>query len=311
MTSITPGMRARSTPAVLLSAVLGAVALNGTAQELSPRAYWPAPNGTKVAVIGYQYSAGDVVTDPSLPILGVDSKINSSYAAYLQTLNLWGRTANVIVELPYSWGTTVGTLDGEPARTEFSGLADLGVTLSVNLLGAPTMTPADFLELRRKPRTIFGATLKVIAPTGSYDPEKLINISGNRWAVKAELGFIFPLKPRWLLEMELGTWFFGDNDDFLGTTREQQPVAAVQLHLVRRFKPGFWAALDANYYTGGRSTIDGIELGDLQRNSRLGATVVVPFGGRSAIKAGYSTGVFTESGGDFQVFLVSYQMLFR
>ena len=213
--------------------------------------------------------------------------------------------------MPYSWGTTVGTLDGEPARTDFSGFADLGVTLSVNLVGAPTMTPADFLALRRHPRPIFGATLKVIAPTGSYDPEKLINISGNRWAVKGELGFIFPLKPRWLLEMELGTWFFGDNDDFLGVTREQRPVAAVQLHLVRRFKPGFWAALDANYYTGGRSTVDGVKLGDLQRNSRFGATVAVPFGGRHAVKAGYSTGVVTESGGDYEMFLVTYQMLIR
>jgi len=299
-------------PHTLLGTVLFClVAVGGGAQELSPRAYWPAPKGTKVAVVGYQYSWGDVVTDPSLPIWGVDSKINSSYVVYLQTLNLWGRTANVIFEAPYSWGTTVGTLDGEPARRDFSGMADLGVTLSVNLLGAPTMTPADFQELRRQPRTILGATLKVLAPTGSYDPEKLINVSGNRWAVKAEVGFIFPLKPRWLLEMELGTWFFGDNDDFLGMTREQQPVAAVQLHLVRRFKPGFWAALDANYYTGGQSTIGGHEVGDLQRNSRIGATFAVPFGGRYAIKAEYSTGVVTESGGDYSVFLVSYQVLFR
>lgn len=289
--------------------MLSLVAVGGTAQELSPRAYWPAPKGTKVAVVGYQYSVGDVVTDPSLPVLGVDSKINSSYMAYLQTLKLWGRTANVIVELPYSWGTTVGTLQGEPARRDFSGFADLGVSLSVNLLGAPTMTPADFQELRRKPRTIVGATLKVLAPTGSYDAEKLINVSGNRWAVKTEFGFIFPLRPKWLLELEVGTWFFGDNDDFLGVTREQQPVAAVQLHLVRRFKPGFWAALDANFFTGGRSTIDGIELGDLQRNSRFGVTIAVPFGGRHAIKAGYSTGVVTESGGDYEMFLVTYNVV--
>jgi hypothetical protein len=69
--------------------------------------------------------------------------------------------------------------------------------------------------------------------------------------------------------------------------------------------------LDANFFTGGRSTIDGIQLGDLQRNSRFGATIAVPFEGRHAIKAGYSTGVVTESGGDYKVFQVSYQMLFR
>ena len=139
MTCIRSGLLVKTLKIVVVIAALCFVAVSGTAQELSPRAYWPAPKGTKVAVVGYQYSTGDVVTDPSLPILGVDSRINSSYAAYLQTLNLWGRTANVIVELPYLWGTTVGTLDGEPARRNFSGFADLGVTLSVKLLGAPTM----------------------------------------------------------------------------------------------------------------------------------------------------------------------------
>jgi hypothetical protein len=49
----------------------------------------------------------------------------------------------------------------------------------------------------------------------------------------------------------------------MGSTQEQEPVAAVQIQLVRRLKPGFWAALDANYAAGGRSTIDGIELGEL------------------------------------------------
>ena len=39
--------------------------------------------------------------------------------------------------------------------------------------------------------------------------------------------------------------------------------------------------------------------------------MVVPFLGRHAIKAGYSRGVVTDFGTDFQQFLVSYQVLFR
>ncbi|MFV2071860.1 MAG: hypothetical protein ACC742_04300 [Thermoanaerobaculales bacterium] len=127
---------------------------------------------------------------------------------------------------------------------------------------------------------------------------------------KAELGYMIPIKPRWLLELELGTWFFGDNDDFLGVSREQKPVVAAEIHLVRRFKPGFWASLDLNYYTGGRSTVGGKLKADLQRNSRIGGTVVVPLRGRHALKFGYSTGVVTESGGDFAMFLLSYSVLF-
>ena len=44
------------THAVLASAVLGMLAVPASAQELSPRAYWPAPRGTQLLFVGYSYS---------------------------------------------------------------------------------------------------------------------------------------------------------------------------------------------------------------------------------------------------------------
>lgn len=295
----------------LIVTLLRLCAVDVSAQDLSPRSYWPAPKGTKVGVVGYQYSSGDVVIDPSIPVIGVDSRLNATLLAYRQTLSLWGRTTNLIVELPYAWGTTLGTIQGELRRRDLAGLGDIGATLSVNLLGAPTMTPADFQELRRKPRPILGASVKILAPIGAYDPDKVINVSGNRWAVKAELGYTLPIRPAWLLEFQLGSWFFGDNHDFVGMTRKQRSIVAFQFHLIRRVKPGFWASLDANYFEGGRNILDGQVLEALQRNSRLGVTVVFPFHGRHAVKAGYSRGIVTASGQNFESILFSYQQLFR
>ena len=122
---------------------------------------------------------------------------------------------------------------------------------------------------------------------------------------------MIPIEPAWLLEFELAAWIIGDNDDFLGVTREQDPVLTGQVHLVRRFRPRFWASLDLNFYTGGRSTIGGVEAADLQRNSRLGGTIVVPIRRRHAVKVGYSTGVVTESGGDYEMVLLSFTTLVR
>jgi len=280
-------------------------------QELTPRAYWPAPKGTQIAILGYTYSAGDIVTDPSLPVVGVDSRINLGLLAYLQTLSLWGRTANILIELPYSSGVTKGQLEGNSARRDFSGFADLAVTLSVNLLGAPSMTREEFQEMRQNPRPILGGSIKMVAPTGDYDPEKLINIGTNRWAIKGELGYILPLTTLWLLEFELGCWVIADNDDFLGVTRQQNPLGSAQAHLVRRIKPGLWGSLDLNYYVGGRSTVGGELRADLQRNSRIGGTLAMPFRGRNVFKVGYSTGVVIESGGDYDMLLLSYSRLFR
>jgi hypothetical protein len=281
------------------------------AQDLTPRAYWPAPKGTRVAVVGYSYIAGDVLLDPTTPVTGVDSKIHTGVLGYLQTFDLWGRTANAVVELPYSWGTAKGFVDGAPARRDLSGFGDLGLTLSVNLLGAPTMTPADFQALRADPHSILGASLKVVAPTGQNNTNRLVNVGANRWAARLELGTIIPFSPPWLLELHAGTWFLGDDDDYLAGRRQQDPIFEAQVHLVRRFKPGFWASLDVNYFTGGRQTIGGEEQSVTQDNSRVGATVAVPFGGRHAVKIGYFTGLRTELGSDANQLLVSYQVLIR
>lgn len=280
----------------------------GMAQEMSPRFYWPAPKGTKVLVLGYSRSSGDVLMDPSIPVYGVDSKISTGFLGYLQTFAIGGRTANLVLELPYSWGTTKGLVGDTPARRDFAGLNDAGITLAVNLLGAPSMNAAEFQQLRADPRPILGASLKLVPPIGYYHPDRLINVGANRWAAKLELGSVIPLRPRWLLEIEGGAWFFGDDDDYITGARKQDPIYAVELHLVRRFRPGFWAALDFNYVTGGRQTIGESELVDVQGNARFGGTIVIPFERRHAVKIGFSTGTRTRFGTDFNQLLVTYQV---
>ena len=276
------------------------------AQELVPRAYWPAPNGTNVVVVGYQYSTGDVVTDPTLPITGVDSRLNTLNLAYQRTLSVLGRTANLQFAVPMIDGQTTGTVAGIDRERNLSAFADSRIQFSINLLGAPTMDRQAFQALRARPRPIIGASVLLQPPTGAYDDNRLINAGTNRWAAKLGLGAIWPIHPKWLLETDVGLWLFEDNDDFLGQTRKQDPVASLSVHLVRRIKPGFWASLDANYYYGGESQLGGQHHADLQRNSRLGATLVFPVQLRHAIKFSYSSGVATRSGGDYDLYAVSY-----
>jgi len=279
------------------------------AQDLTPRAYWPAPKGTRLLALGYANQSGDVVTDASLPITGVDSKIHSAVVSYQQTVGLFGRTSNLQLQLPYYDGRTTGFVLDESGRREVQGFGDLGATLSINLLGAPSMDGEEFQELRQNPRPILGASIKIVAPTGEYEADKLINIGTNRWAVRARLGYTQPLSEKWLMEVAVGTWFFEDNDEFLGETREQEPITAIDFSLIRRFRPGFWGSLDLNYYRGGRTTISGFGGADFQRNSRAGITLVYPIKGRHAIKASVSNGVVTESGGDYRIASLSYLLL--
>ena len=281
------------------------------AQELTPRLFWPAPKGTSLMVAGYAYSSGDVLFDYSIPIEDADSSINTGILAYARTLGLWGRTTNFLVELPYSQGTTKGLLLGEPAKRDFSDFGDLSVGLNVNLRGAPTMNREEFMAFRANPRPIIGAGLKIQIPTGHYDSNQLVNTGANRWAARLKLGTVMKLKPTWLLELSASTWVFGDDNDFIAGKKEQEPIFATETNIIKRIRPGLWASLDITYYRGGRQTIDGNPLRNKQSNVKLGATFVVPFLRRHAIKIGYVDGIITRFGNDFSQFIMSYSVVLK
>ena len=288
-----------------LAAVLW-LAPAASAQELVPRAYWPAPTGTQLFVTGYQYSRGDVLTDPSLPVEGVKSRIEFLSLTYQQTFDWFGRTTNLQLNLPYAWGDAEGFVEGQFRTRGISNFADARARLSVNLVGAPAMDAAAFQALRAKPGTIVGASILVSAPTGDWDADTVINSGANRWAIKPAIGIIYPLQAKLLLEFEAGAWFFADNDEFLGTTREQDPILSTEFHVIRRIRPGFWASLDVNYYRGGRSEVGGATRDDRLENSRLGATFVMPFKRRHALRVAASIPMKTSSGGDFDTISVAY-----
>jgi hypothetical protein len=293
---------------VMLLTLLAAAGAD--AQELAPRTYWPAPTGTRLLIAGYSRTTGDIVTDPTLPIANAESTIDNFVIGGQQTFDLFGLTANARIELPYTDGTTKAEVMEQAVRRDVSGIGDVAMTLTVDLLGAPAMNREQFRKLVLEPRPILGASVRIVAPTGEYDADRLINVGTNRWAARLQLGYIQPLRPRWLLEAYAGAWFFDDNDDFLGQRREQDPIAALEAHVVHVLRSGTWAAVDANYYAGGRSYVDGRPTGDSQRNSRLGFTLAWPLQRRHLIKIGVSQSISTTAGGDFTIAFLNYALAF-
>jgi len=64
LTAMVSRLYARLLSLVSLGLIIGSSP--GFAQELTPRAYWPAPKDTKLLILGYSHQSGDVVTDPSI-----------------------------------------------------------------------------------------------------------------------------------------------------------------------------------------------------------------------------------------------------
>jgi len=175
------------------------------------------------------------------------------------------------------------------------------------------MAPRDFVKWRQK--VLLGASLKIAAPTGQYDPAKLINWGSNRWGVKPEFGYS-ERWGNWVLDGYMGVWFFTTNHEFFsrnafypGTrSQSQNPIGSFEGHLSYDVRPRFWLSLDGNYWFGGKTTIEGVENSQsLQRSSRVGVTGSFPFGKHVSLKASYSNGAYIRYGGDYQNVSIAMQ----
>jgi hypothetical protein len=308
-----PAMRSNSRldcakVARFIVAVFVLVASSAEGQDLEPRAYSNAPVGLNFVIAGYGYTAGGVATDPALPIENAKVEVHSGVIAYARTLDIFGKSAKVDVVLPYARAAGSATALGEFRDRTVSGLADPRFHFSVNFYGAPALSIKDFANYRQD--VIVGASLEVTVPGGQYDADKLLNLGTNRWSIKPEIGISKSLGPV-ILELAGGVRFYTDNDNFFGSqVREQAPIYSFQGHLIYSFGYGIWGAVDGTYYTGGRTTVDGVEGNDLQQNSRVGVTLALPVSRYNSIKLYFSTGVSARTGSDFDAAGIAWQTRF-
>ena len=296
-------MRIATRPLSLLACVV--YAAGAGAQELEPRAYSPAPVGVNFFLLAGARSSGEVLTDPSVPIQDVEAKLNAGVTGYGRTFGILEHQASAVIVVPYIWGDISGNVFEEARSVTRSGIGDIKLRLAVNLIGGEAMTPKEFMK--RTPKTTLGASLSISAPTGQYDPDKLINIGTNRWAFKPEIGLTIP-HDRWMFDLFAGVWLFSANPDFFGGVhREQEPMPTVQAHVSYTIRPQLWLALDSTYYFGGETSANGVSAGDRKENSRVGLTLSVPAAKGHSIKLNWSRGATARLGSNFNTFGVGWQ----
>ena len=284
---------------------------SATAQDLDPRAYARVPVDMKFIVAGLVYTSGGVVSDPASPIQDLEAKVESPMIGLGISQNFFGLTSQVFAAIPYMWAQLNGKVLDEDRSTTRAGLGDLRMRLAVLLYGAPAASLQEFSKQEASP-VIIGTSLSIIAPTGQYFTEKLINVGTNRWSFKPEVGISYRASKEWLIDIYAGAWLFTDNNSFYpGTSlRTQEPLYAFQGHISYNFNPLMWAAFDITYYTGGQSSVNDQYKDDRQNNSRLGATINIPVSRQSSIKVAYSRGAIIRVGANFSTISASWQIFF-
>jgi hypothetical protein len=152
-----------------------------------------------------------------------------------------------------------------------------------------------------------GASLQVSVPAGQYDETKLINLGTNRWFFKPEIGVSKALGP-WTLEAQTAVTLFTTNNDFFnGNKRSQDPLYSLQAHAIYNFSSGIWGSVDATYFAGGRTTLNGVLQVDRQQNWRMGATLAFPVDLYNSIKLYASKGVSARTGNSFDLLGIAWQ----
>jgi hypothetical protein len=155
---------------------------------------------------------------------------------------------------------------------------------------------------------LIGVSFTAVVPTGQYDPARVMNGGANRWAFKPEIG-LSRRWGRWVLDDYAGAWIFSPNNHYFpgNSVRTQQPIGVGETHLTFCAKFRLWASLDGKFWIGGRSTVNGQENLDEQRNSRAGITVAIPTTQHQSVKLSYARGAYVRIGGNYKTISVAWQ----
>ena len=284
------------------------VAPGAVAEDLEPRSYANTPVGINFLLLGYSDLDGNVTANPSIPLENAKLNIKTVVFAFARSLDVWGRSGKFDIVVPEAKLTGSALLAGEPREREVTGLIDPRMRFSVNLYGAPAMSLAEFPSYQQD--VIIGASLAITAPLGQYDDSRLINLGNNRWSFKPELGISKRLG-QVTLELSGAGTFYTDNDELLGDhVLSQDPIYQVQGHLIYAVSNGVWASLDATWFTGGSTSVDGVGNHDHQENTRYGCTLTLPLNRNHSLKLNASNGGHTRTGSEYDAVGIIWQYRF-
>ena len=133
-------------------------------------------------------------------------------------------------------GHFTGDIAGVGREAHREGLTDSTFRVAVNLLGGPALRVEDFLKTAPA-KTVVGASLRVVVPTGQYVSTRAINPGAHRWGFKPEIGVSHRAR-RLILDGYAGVWLFTANDNYLadgpddsGSVRQQSPIGSFEAHV--------------------------------------------------------------------------------
>jgi hypothetical protein len=175
------------------------------------------------------------------------------------------------------------------------------------LRGGPALDASQFANY--KPATTIGVSFTITAPTGQYDPDKLLNLGSDRWSFKPEIGVSHPFGPeqKWELNAYANAYFYTDNTSYRGAeVLRQEALPGIEGHVSYSFTNNLWASLDTRYSFRGDTFVNGANQNDPQENFTLGSELNVSLNPQNALVFEVGRALVHRNGSAFTGFAVRY-----
>jgi hypothetical protein len=275
------------------------------AQFTDPHSYDNTPVGINQLELSYAYVRSDTSIDTSLVITGAKLHLNQGIIDYTRYFGAFHRLMWAEATVPI--GGLTGSIPGTSIQGSITGAGDSSYQVGMLLKGGPALSVTQFENY--KPATIVGASLTITAPTGRYNPIKILNLGSERWFFKPEFALSHPFGPeqKWQFDGYINSYFYTNNTSYRGTEiLKQQPLPGVEGHISYSFNDNIWASLDTRYSFRGNTFVNGLDQDSGQRNFILGTEINVSINNRNSLLFEFGDALVHRNGPALVGFSVKY-----
>lgn len=275
------------------------------AQFTDAHSYDNTPVGINQLELSYAYVRSDTSIDTSLVITGAKLNLNQGTVGYTRYFGGFHRLMWVEASVPV--GGLTGSITGTNIQGSITGAGDSSYQVAMLLKGGPALSVTQFENY--KPTTILGASFTITAPTGLYNPVKILNLGSKRWYFKPELALSHPFGPeqKWQLETYINSYFYTNNASYHGTEiLRQQPLPGVEGHISYSFNDKIWASLDTRYSFRGTTIVDDVDQDNGQHNFILGSEINLSINNRNSLLFVFEDALVHHNGPALVGFSVKY-----
>lgn len=288
----------------LVVAVLSA-SLPSCAQFTDAHTYDNTPVGINQLELNYAYVHANASIDTSLVIPGARLSLNQGTINYTRYFGLANHLMWVNAGVPVA-GLS-GEVTGTNIRGSTTGAGDSSYQVAALLKGGRALSVAQFEDYT--PTTTLGVSLTIIAPTGLYHPQKILNLGSDRWLFKPEIALSHPFGPeqKWQVDAYANVYFYTDNTSYHGREiLRQQPLPGLEGHISYSFSDSLWASLDTRYSFRGTTFVSGVNQNNAQRNFILGSEMNLSINSRNSLLFQFAKALVHENGPALVGFSVRY-----